>query len=622
LAAINLNTINPFVKQRQIFSSLETHRSNSQLLTILLKYRLHWIALLMLASVLPLPAMAQETPEASGNPAIVTLSAPAPVKEMLQKYIQLPQEPFASDYDELLFLHRVQKEIRDILATEGYFDPRVSIAQQSAQTLTKTAEITVDPGKLTHVGSVTIEFSGDIANGDENHRKRIERLRAAWPLSAGQPFRSAIWEQAKSALIADLTQRAFAAATITASQASVDPGEARADLVITVDSGPVFYFGDIRITGLQRYDATLVTRLAPFKAGDEYQRDLLHQYQILLQKAPQFSTVSVNISPDIALHQAAPVQVALTEAQAQRFAFGAGYSSNNGARGEINYRHHNFLDQAWNLTSLLRLEQKRQTFLAGIDTLPDQNNINHSLSTSLQMTDIAGLKTDVQKIGVTRNYQTATTVMQLGLNWQREHKKPDGANDQINQALVLDWRWRRLIVDDPVNVRRGDITEVRVGGGSQQLLSDQDFIRTYVSHQSWWPVGSRDTFFLRAEAGYTLASSRFGIPQEYLFRAGGIQSLRGYDFKSIGVHEGSAVVGGRVMATGTAEYTHWLTQQWGAAAFADIGSAADRWQDMRMFLGYGAGVRWRSPAGPLALDLARAHETGTLRVHFSMAVAF
>jgi translocation and assembly module TamA len=47
---------------------------------------------------------------------------------------------------------------------------------------------------------------------------------------------------------------------------------------------------------------------------------------------------------------------------------------------------------------------------------------------------------------------------------------------------------------------------------------------------------------------------------------------------------------------------------------------------MRMFLGYGAGVRWRSPAGPLALDLAldlaRAHETGSLRVHFSMAVAF
>ncbi|MBS0587234.1 MAG: outer membrane protein assembly factor [Proteobacteria bacterium] len=579
------------------------------------------IALLVAAGIFPSITAALDISQLAGAQPIVTLSAPDPVKEILEKYIQLPAEPFASDYDELFFLHRTQKEIHDILATEGYFNPVITVTQHT-QTQTGAAGIAVQPGELTLVGSVNIEFTGGIANGDEEHRKRIEQSRAAWSLAVGQPFRSADWEQAKSMLIGNLTEHAFAAATITGSQAKVDPGEARADLVVTIDSGPVFYFGSIQVIGLQRYETPLVTRLAPFKAGDVYRRDLLHQYQIALQKAAQFSTVTVSIVQDTAQHLAAPVQVAVTEAQAQRFAFGAGYSSNNGARGEINYRNYNFLDRAWNLTSLLRLEQKRQTFLAGIDTLPDQNNINHSLSASLQMTDIAGLKTDVQKAGLTRNYRTPETVIQFGLNWQREHKKPDGANDQINQALVLDWRWRRLVVDDPVNVRRGDITEVRVGGGIQQLLSDRDFIRTYASHQSWWPVGSRDVFFLRAEVGYTLASSRFGIPQEYLFRAGGIQSLRGYDFKSIGVHEGSAVVGGRVMATGTAEYTHWLTQQWGAAAFADIGSAADRWQDMRMFLGYGAGIRWRSPAGPLALDLARGHETGNLRVHFSMAVAF
>ena len=91
---------------------------------------------------------------------------------------------------------------------------------------------------------------------------------------------------------------------------------------------------------------------------------------------------------------------------------------------------------------------------------------------------------------------------------------------------------------------------------------------------------------------------------------------------SIGVREGNAIVGGRVLATGTAEYTHWFMQNWGTAAFVDVGSAADSMKDMDLFLGYGAGVRWRSPAGPLALDLARGHKTGTLRVHFSMVVNF
>ena len=581
-----------------------------------LTIRFQIIALLVLSSF---HAAAQETSDFPGKTAIVSLSAPQPVAKLLNQYLQLPTEPFASEYDEKIFVHRIQKEIREIMATEGYFNAIVSVTKP---TPIQSIEIKIDPGALTYVDSVSIEFTGDITNGDKEHQKRIEQLRAMWSLKTGQPFRSADWEQAKSALIDSITQHAFAAAFITDSQASVDPNAARADLAVTIDSGPVFYLGEIQVSGLERYDASRITQLAPFKLGDIYNRDLLHQYQLAVQKAPQFSTVSVSIVPDIAQQRSIPVKVMLTEAQTQRFAFGAGYSSNNGARGEINYRNHNFLNRAWNLTSLLRLEQKRQTFMAGIDTLPNQDNIFYSLGTSLQTTDIQGLRTIEEKVGISRNFQTTTIQMQFSLNWQRENKKPDGAINQTNDALVLDWRWRRLVIDDPINIRRGNLTELRIGGSSQQLLSEQDFVRTYAKHQSWWPVGERDVFFLRAEAGYTLASSRFGIPQEYLFRAGGIQSVRGYDFKGIGVTEGNAIVGGRVMATGTAEYTHWLTQQWGAAAFADIGSAADSWQNLHTFIGYGAGVRWRSPVGPIALDLARGHETGSLRVHFSMAVAF
>ena len=138
----------------------------------------------------------------------------------------------------------------------------------------------------------------------------------------------------------------------------------------------------------------------------------------------------------------------------------------------------------------------------------------------------------------------------------------------------------------------------------------------------WWPIGDRDVLYVRAETGYTFAASRSGIPQEYLFRAGGIQSIRGHDFLSLGVREGDAIVGGRTMVTGTVEYIRWLTENWGAAVFADAGDAADNPRRLKLNPGYGAGVRWRSPAGPFALDLARRHDTGTLRVHFSIAVTF
>jgi len=363
-----------------------------------------WSTILLLIAIIPGITLAQELFNTTKNSTTVILSAPDNIKEILVKYVKFPAEPFADSTAEKAFLYYAQKEILSLLATEGYFSPKISLSHQTQGEVTKP-EIRVDPGVLTRIGEVSIVFRGEITQEETKYQKRIEQLRAEWPLQAGSPFRSSEWEQAKATLLSDLTQEDFAAANIVTSQATIDPDHARADLSIIIDSGSVFYLGAIQITGLERYDQTLITNLAPFKTGDAYRRDLLHLFQIALQKAPQFNTVSVNISPDTSQHKSIPVQVVLTEAKSQRVAFGGGYSSNNGARGEVNYRNHNFLDRAWNFTSMLRLEQKRQTFFAVIDTLPDQNNVNYSLGTSLQMTDIQNLKTDKQKIGMTRNYR-------------------------------------------------------------------------------------------------------------------------------------------------------------------------------------------------------------------------
>lgn len=576
--------------------------------------------MLLWLTVAPHAAFAIDFFNLNKKSTVVLLSAPEEIEDFLNKHLKLPTEPFVNSAEEKNFLYRTQQEIRELLKSEGYFSSVITVSRESKENGNKP-HLKIDPGKVTRVGEISIAFRGVIAE-ESRYQDRIQLLRASWSLKQKERFRSSDWEQAKSILVSMVASEEFAAAYLVTSQATVDPERAQADLSVVIDSGPVFYFGELEITGLERYQENLITASKNFKTGDVYKRETLQLFQNALQKGPQFSTVSVTISAEVAQHRAVPVQVTVTEAQSQRVAFGLGYSSNNGVRGELNYRNHNLFDRAWNLTSMLRLEQRRQTFLGTVDTLPDQNHVNYSAGASLQMTNIQNLKTIEQKIGVTRNYQTPKIQMQVGLSWQHESKQPSGGINQINEALVLDWRWRRQVVDDPFFIRRGDVTEIRIGGGVEALLSDQNFLRTYARHQTWWPVGARDTFFLRAEVGYTLADSRFGIPQEYLFRAGGIQSVRGYDFKSLGEREGNAVVGALTMVTGTAEYTHWLTQQWGAAAFVDVGNAADSWRTLHPVIGYGAGIRWRSPAGPIALDLARGHDTGNLRMHFSMTVAF
>jgi translocation and assembly module TamA len=520
----------------------------------------------------------------------ITLSAPPELRDLLDAYFELPAAPLQDDTARAAFMRRAQREIGELLATEGYFTPTI-LLQPPGPDGARLMQVT--PGPRTQVSSVNIEFTGDLSSDSPAHHIRMEQLRVA--------------------------REDYAAAQITQSKAEVDPHSAQARLAIVIDSGPAFRFGDLIVSGLNHYGKDLVARQATFKTGDPYIRDRLLTFQTRLQNMPQFGSALVNIEPDVSTHKAAPVQVALTEAKSRRVAVGMGLSTNNGIRGEINYLDHNFLDRAWNLNTVLRLEQKRQTLSAGIDTLPDKDGYLLSWGVGSEATQIEGLKTRRDKLGVTRSRTLGQIETRVGINWQQESRLPAGGIAQNIQALVPDWQWHRRATDDQLYPREGSVTELRIGGGSRQLLSSQDFLRSYVREQMWWPVGERDVVSLRGEAGFTSALSRLGIPQEYLFRAGGTQSVRGYAYQSLGVREGAAVVGGRAMITTSLEYTHWFNHEWGAALFTDSGGVSDVLHTLRLSTGYGSGVRWRSPVGPLAIDLAWGQTS--LQLHFSLAVA-
>ncbi len=557
--------------------------------------------------------------EIQRKPRYVEVSAPEPLADLIKTHFQLPAEPLTDETARATFMRRAKREISELLATEGYFTSVITLHLPAP---TAVPQLEIIPGPRTIIADINIEFRGNLAVDEPVRRNRVEKLKAAWSLKPGQPFRSTAWTEAKAVLLSSVAAEDYASAEIVESKAEVDAGTSRVRLSVIVDSGPAFRFGDLEIKGLNRYERSMITGLAPFKTGDPYKRDQLLLFQTKLQNLPQFSSAAVNIVVDRGLHLEAPVEVVLSEAKSQRASIGGGYSSNTGARGEIIYTNNDFLHRALRLNGGLRLEQKRQSLTTSIDSVPDVSGQWFSLGAGVDRTFIQELETMREKVGVSRNQLAGKTETRLALNWQREDREPTGGVKQTNQTLVLDGHLRHRSVDNPMFPRDGSVTELRIGGGSQEMLSDQDFLRTYARHQFWYPVGKRDVLFLRGELGYTFAPSRFGIPQEYLFRAGGIQSVRGYSFQRLGVREGQAVVGGRAMATGSIEYNHWLTREWGAAIFTDIGDAADSVDQLNLAVGYGGGIRWRSPVGPLAVDIARGHRDGKFRFHFSIAVAF
>jgi translocation and assembly module TamA len=115
---------------------------------------------------------------------------------------------------------------------------------------------------------------------------------------------------------------------------------------------------------------------------------------------------------------------------------------------------------------------------------------------------------------------------------------------------------------------------------------------------------------------------KLGVPSTFLFRAGGDQSVRGYGYQTLGVKEGVATVGGRYLATASAELQYWFKPPWGMAVFYDAGNAADRVADLRPKVGYGVGARWRSPAGPINVDIAYGQAERQVRLHFSLGFTF
>jgi translocation and assembly module TamA len=234
-----------------------------------------------------------------------------------------------------------------------------------------------------------------------------------------------------------------------------------------------------------------------------------------------------------------------------------------------------------------------------------------------------GLDTHRVAFGVVRTRIRGSLETRYSLNYQEEQRRVDAGQQTRQAALALNGSltWRH--VDNVLDPRSGQVINLQLGGGSRALLSDQDFLRFILLAQQYWPIGERDMLTARVNAGWTAANARQGIPEDFLFRAGGAQSVRGYSYQSIGVTEASAIVGGRYLVTTSVEGVHWFSREWGAAVFFDAGRATDQTADLFPLLrGYGLGARWRSPAGPLGLDMAYSQRDHKLRPSFAIAIAF
>ncbi len=552
----------------------------------------------------------------------VDVVAPGPIAAAIRSAVDLVRWQDFEDMTEVLLERLVRDAVpqaAEAAATQGHFSAAVDVAVDRATTPV-TVRLTVEPGPLTTIRKVDLTVDGP-ARASTAGEAAIARVHEQWGLPVGEPFLQDAWTRAKQDAVATLAASPFAAARLTASRALIDPTQRAADLSVTLDSGPPFTIGRIDFRGLQRYTPQIVEGFSNIQPGDAYDGEALDTFVRRLLASGYFASVQATIDPDPAHADDASVTVSVIEAPARRLEAGVGYSTDTEYRVSLNYNDMNVNGRGMQMYTALRVESLVQEATVRFVLPPRTGGWVDTFAAGATRTDIENLITRTGSVTWRRRALSELRTPAFGVGMFVDEQTPFGQPTASSHALYADaeYTWRN--VDNLLDPTKGWMANVQAGWGIPGASTEQ-FGRTIGKAVGWWPLSRTDGLIGRAEIGAVVASSRVGIPSVFLFRTGGDNSVRGYAFESLGVQQGSAVVGGRYYALASAEYNHWITPSLGLAAFVDAGNAADSLGDMDLALGYGIGGRLRTPIGPFRLDLAYGQDVHRVRLHFSVGLAF
>lgn len=571
-------------------------------------------------------------------------------------------------------INRLRRRARDAtlaaLATQGYFTPVVTLEAGKAVG-GETWDITIQPGKRATVSSVDLQFTGRVTRPE--YADRIAQLRKDWSLAVGQPFINSEWNRAKSSLLDEISSRDFMLAHMTASDAAVYTDTAEVHLSVTINSGPLVRMGPLQTQGFKRVPDSLARRYVRYDEGDPYRQDKLDGWQQDLQSTAFFRGAFVTLSSDTSANGASPepqsggasgptelpaatpsgdpevaggagaapvpavdpdgevtlpVDVRVVEGPARRLSTSIGVDSDVGVRGEVMYQQNVVFGLPVTMETGLSVDREQQRAFMDFHLPPDEKGQKDSFGVLASHSDTQGLDVRRVALGATRFRErrgAGDSRVEYENRWGAllayDKIKIDGGDEYDLPTAMLTSEWLRRDVDSKYNPREGNL--IAVGGGAGVVLdTGKPFFRARLRGQKWWPIGERDVLMLRGEVGRVWSDSKTRVPDDFGFRTGGARTIRGYRYQSIGLQKDDAVVGAPTLAVASIEYDHYFDDRWGMGVFVDAGDAAESFGEMEMHVGYGAGLRVRTPAGPIFLDVAYGQKERDLRLHFSLGIAF
>ena len=581
--------------------------------------------------------MAQEA--AVGPPSLVVeIEAPVELQPLLERHLDLSRLAVLARGERLSeselsrLIDAAPRQARELLQTEGYFEPTVRVQRLSAATREspERLRVQVTPGQRTLVSQVDLRLAtpapGLASPSAGSTPTLLPGLQQFWPMKVGTPFRNPTWSDAKSATLARLRAAGYLSAAWQDTEADIDPAQRQARLALTVDPGPLFVSGPLTIDGLRLHDRVTVENLANFGPGTPLTETLLLDFQDRLQKSGLFERATVAVDAVTDQAGAAPVAVQLEEARRQQLVLGVGVSANTGPRATVEHIDRRLLGRAITSRNKAEWGRDRQAWDGEVSTHPGPQ-----LYRWLAGGTVERLKTNTDVVLTQRlragRSQDSPRIERFQFAEVDRSARTTASERSSSVAVSANQHWAWRDVDNPVLPTEGLTATFQAGAGQARDSSGLDgaFGRLWARGTLYRPLGSRWHAQARLEVGQVFTPAGLDVPDTLRFRAGGDDSVRGYAYRSLGPASGGTVDSGKAVLTASVELARPFSEEWPqfwGAVFVDAGQAANRFSDLRPVMGTGVGLRWRSPVGPLRLDLAYGEAVRKARLHFSVGISF
>ncbi len=562
------------------------------------------------------------------------------MRAYLERHLELMRYRSLADLDDTELQRLViaaDSNARDLLGTLGYFSPEIEITRTSAVAGAGSARLVrlvVQTGPPTVVTESSVSFRGAIAE-DPGAAPQQFAIRDGWTLPAGKPFTQQAWDDAKTQSLRLLAAKRYPLGRIADSRAEIDPQLQSAKLSVTLDSGPAFQIGSLQVNGLQRYEPQLVERIARLVPGSPYDQTSLLEAQQRLQDSGHFNSVVLEIDP-AGDPQAVPVIATVREAKRSNIQLGVGISTDSGPRLSVEHTNHQLPLIGWRAVSKLQLDRDTQWVQSELTAPPDDDLWQWRIGGQLKNEDVASVKVRSQQLRAGRLQLGKVIDRNYYLQYDRAATTAVGINETA-QSVSANYAWTQRKFDSLPYPSSGYGLAAELGGGFTLGSQRDPYLRVRLNWLGVWslaPHADRKTrvrsgrIAARAQAGAVLARDGAQLPSTQLFLTGGDATVRGYPYNSVGAAEANGITTpGRYLAGASVEWQRPILidgqpSEWESTVFVDVGAVADKTSQLKAKVGIGAGVRYRSPVGPLQLDLAYGVDKKALRLHLSVGFTF